>query len=155
VRAFFYDTWAFLALANTADDGHAIAVEADAHMERAGYAAVTSDYVVDETLTGLHAAAGAPVALAFADAIAARTAAGELTLTDVTAPRRERALTLFRRLAPDALRLSFTDCTSFALMHEFGITAAFTADPHFHRAGRGVCPLIIRRAGQHTFQPPG
>jgi hypothetical protein len=33
-------------------------------------------------------------------------------------------------------------------MHELGIVNAFTADRHFYRAGRGVRPLVERKAGR-------
>jgi hypothetical protein len=146
-RAFFYDTWAFLALANRRDPHHALAVEVDEWLEAAGYAASTSDYVLDETLTGLQAAAGALVAIRFLDLVEGRIAGGELMLLDVNRLRRERALALFRRIAPEEPRLSFTDCTSFAVMQELGISRAFTADRHFHRAGREIRPLLTWDAG--------
>ncbi len=67
MRYFFYDTWAFLALTNSADPNHELAAHADRSLESMGYIGATSDYVLDETLTGLHAAAGSRVALTFAD----------------------------------------------------------------------------------------
>src|SRR5882672_8853032 len=110
--------------------------ECDRALEREGYVAVTSDYVFDETLTCLHASAGARVAMIFADLLLARVDAWEVLLTDVTPSRRTLALATFRKLAPAEPRLSFTDCTSFVVMRELGIDIAFTADGHFRRAGR-------------------
>jgi hypothetical protein len=153
-RGFFYDTWAFVALANTADPHHALAAEVDGWLEHAGYVAVTSDYVFDETMTGLHLAGGSRVALRFADLLLARIAAEELMLLEVTAARWEKALEVFRRLSPEVPRLSFTDCTSFALMQELDLRLAFTADRHFHRAGRGIRPLLEERGRRVVFQRP-
>ena len=154
MRAFFYDTWAFVALANAADPQHALGAQCDEELERRGFAPVTSDYVLDETLTCLHAAAGAKVALAFLDLLTSRVDAEELLLFEITRPRRDTALRLFRRLAPTEPRLSFTDCTSFQLMHELGIQLAFTADRHFHRAGRGVRPLLDWRGKRLELRLP-
>jgi predicted nucleic acid-binding protein len=154
LRAFFYDTWAFLALANAADPWHASSVEADRKLEARGLAGVTSDYILDETVTSLHVAAGYSVAVRFLDLIEARIQGKDILLAEVGAPRRERALALFRRLGRNSPRLSFTDCTSFAIMHELGIRSAFTADTDFHRAGGGVRPLFVRRGGMLQLELP-
>ena len=153
MRAFFYDTWAFLGLANSGDPRHDLCVQADESLEAAGYAAVTSDYVLDETLTGLHAAAGARVALAFADGLLARIDGGDVLLVEITGDLCGKALALFRRLAPDAPRLSFTDCTSFVAMRQLDIAVAFTADRHFHRAGGRIRPLIEEQRGALRMRP--
>lgn len=155
MRAFFYDTWAFVALSNARDPAHAVSRRADEALERGRYVASTSDYVLDETVTTLHAAAGARVALAFADLVSARVEARDLLLFDITARRRHEALRLFRKLAPQTPRLSFTDCTTFAVMGEAGIRLAFTADRHFHRAGRGIRPLVERRGSELALILPG
>ena len=148
MRAFFYDTWAFVALADAKDPHHALAHEADLFLEKEGYVAVTSDYVVDETLTLLNAAGGAKVAVAFADGLFDRVQAQELLLAEVSRARREEAWALFKKLAPAERRLSFTDCTSFAIMRELACGLAFTADRHFHRAGKGIRPLFERKEGK-------
>jgi predicted nucleic acid-binding protein len=154
VRAWFYDTWGFLALANARDEDHAAAADADRWREDHAILVVTTDYVLDETLTALHALAGAEVAIRFLDLLEARVAAETVMLAQVTMERRERALATFRRLAPDVPRLSLTDCTSFVLMEELELDSAFTADRHFHRAGTEIRPLFTVRRGRLLFSPP-
>jgi predicted nucleic acid-binding protein len=155
LRAWFYDTWGFLALANAADPDHAAAADADRRRGAERLTVVTTDYVLDETLTALHASAGPAVALRFLDLFEARVAAENLMLVDVHALRREAALAIFRRLAPKAPRLSFTDCTSFAVMAELGLSEAFTADRHFRLPGGGIHPLFEIRRGRAVWSAGG
>lgn len=119
-----------------------------------GYVGATSDYVLDETLTGLHAAAGSRVALTFADSLLARVEAEYVLLVEVNAFRRDKALELFRRLSSSIPRLSFTDCTSFAVMRELDVSLAFTADKHFRMAGSGIRPLLVQELGQLVLRLP-
>ena len=153
-RAFFYDTWAFVALSNTGDPDHAAAESLDRELESKGYAATTSDYVLDETLTMLHLVAGPRVSLAFLKLFESRLAGEDLMLLEVNSERRSRAIDLFQRLAPKVPRISFTDCTSLSLMQELGIGLAFTADAHFRAAGRGIRPLFARKGKQLLPQLP-
>ncbi len=154
MRAWFYDTWGFLALANRRDDDHEPAAQADRWRQDHGVVVVTSDYVLDETLTSIHATAGAGIALRFLDLLEARIAARRVLLVEITSVRREAALVRFRRLAPDVPRLSFTDCSSFAVMEELGIEVAFTADRHFLRAGGTIHPLFEVDGGRASWSPP-
>lgn len=143
--AFFYDTWALVALADRRDAAHAVAVRIDEELERQQYTAVTTDYVLDEAVTLIHSAAGAKASLAFLEVIEARAVSQELMVSPVGQTRRARAVEVFCRLAPEERRLSFTDATSFAVMAELGIELVFTADRHFHRAGSGIRPLVEHR----------
>jgi predicted nucleic acid-binding protein len=143
--AFFYDSWGFAVLCNASDPDHAAVSSADRQLEEMGYVATTSDYVFDETLMLLHAAAGPHVALTFLELTEARIAGEDLMLLEVNAERRRRASRLFRRLAPRAPKLSFTDCTSLCLMKELGIRLAFSADPQFAAAGGAIRPLFERK----------
>jgi predicted nucleic acid-binding protein len=154
VRACFIDTWAYLALANRRDAGHAIALEVDAFLEDRGWVAVTSDWILDETLTQLHALAGSAVALRFIADLDAQLAAKRLQLLNVSTPRFDATMRLFRSLAPKVPRLSLTDCSTFALMHELDIRWAFTADRHFFAAGPKVGPLVTLVNGAFTFRAP-
>jgi predicted nucleic acid-binding protein len=153
MRAWFYDTWGFLALANAGDADHGIAADADRWRMDQAILVVTSEYILDETLTALHAAAGAKVAVRFLDLLESRIAAGTVMLLEITSERRDRALQAFRRLAPDVPRLSLTDCSSFVVMEELGLTTAFTADRHFHRPGAGIRPLFLLRRGKLVWSP--
>jgi predicted nucleic acid-binding protein len=144
VRALFYDTWGFVALANARDPSHDVAADADRACEEHGWVTVTSDYVIDETLTLVHTTAGASAAVLVLDALLTQMEGEPLMLVDVTRARRERAYELFRKLAPDTPRLSFTDCTSFVIMQELEIDVAFTADSHYHRPGGSIRPLFER-----------
>lgn len=150
MHAFFYDTWAFTALLNKSDAAHPVASDLDRELEQLGYAAVTSDYVIDETVTLLQSGAGSRAAVAFLDLIAAREAGRDLLVVEVSTLRRDGAARVFRKLAVEEPRLSFTDASSFAIMIELGIELAFTADRHFHRAGHGIRPLVARRS--RSFQ---
>jgi len=155
MRAWFYDTWGFLALADRRDQDHEAAAQADLWRQERGIIVVTTDYVMDETLTTLHAAAGAAVALEFADLLGARVAAERVVLAEVHGDRRERALAWFRRLAPANPRLSFTDCTSFAVMEELRLEIAFTLDRHLRRPGGRIRPLFHREGTRARWTPPG
>ncbi len=149
----FFDTWAYVALANPRDAGHDAAVEASEWIEATDGISVTSDYVLDETLTGLHARAGAGPTLAFLADLEAQVAGGQLILLSVDPARRRRALDWFRRLAKDTPKLSFTDCTSFALMDELKISAAFTPDGQFSKV-KGVHRLIAQVKDRLVFRAP-
>ena len=149
-QAFFYDTWALVALADRRDPAHPVAARIDEELERRGYSAVTTDYVLDEAVTFIHSAVGAKGSLPFLELCHARTLGQELLLVTVGESRRTRATQLFRKLAAEERRLSFTDATSFAVMAELGIELAFTADRHFHRAGSGIRPLVEHRGGRYV-----
>jgi predicted nucleic acid-binding protein len=151
MRAFFYDTWAFVALADERDAGHDVAAQLDLDLELKGYAPVTTDYILDETVTHLSRDATPRVAIAFLDRLLARVDARELALLEINAERRTKACTVFKRLSPSTRQLSFTDTTSFVVMHELSITHAFTVDRHFHRAGRGVHPLVEKRPSGYAI----
>jgi predicted nucleic acid-binding protein len=150
MRAFFYDTWALVALANRRDEGHGLAAALDERLEKQGFAAVTTDYVLEEAVTLLHSLAGARVSVPFLEIMETRALGKDLLVAMIADARRTRATEVFRRIAPEERRLSFTDATSFAVMQELGIELAFTADRHFHRAGSGIRPLVEARRGRYV-----
>ena len=92
--------------------------------------AITSDYVLDETLTLLRSRRGLPDAITFVDKI---KKSKSVRVFWVNEDLFDKALCIFRKRS-DAM-WSFTDCTSFALMSELSITEAFTFDGHFEQVG--------------------
>ena len=129
----FVDTGAWFALIVPTDPDHqAAAAWFGANREPV----LTSDYVVDETLTllrarGEHCRAVAMGRLFFAGKIGR---VHHLSEADV-----REAWRVFERFSDKGW--SFTDCTSKHLMEQFGITRAFAFDGHFRQFGSvSVCP---------------
>ncbi len=156
VRGVFWDTWAFTAMASRDDRHHAEAVGAADWLRAHGYQQVTTDYVLDESLTLVRSSVGLGGAVSVAESVAARVATGQATIERVDEMRWNRAYERFKKLDGELPRLSFTDCTSFVVMEELGVEHAFTADRHFGMAGRRIRPLFIRgRRGElHLQRPP-
>lgn len=123
----FADTYYFLALLSSQDAGHAAAVDFNRGFRGL---IVTSDWIVLEV----------------ADAFASRKKRGNVgRLSSVI--QRSNAYNVVRANSFDferGLRLyqerpdqdwSLTDCLSFIIMQELGITDAITTDRHFAQAG--------------------
>jgi uncharacterized protein len=132
----FIDTWAWLVLASDHDPAFSAvsSLRADA-AGRAG-AWVTTDYVLDETLTRLFAGAPFLKSRRFAEAIFQASEAGLVVIERVTPERFQTAWELRLRYR-DKPRISFTDLTSFVVMKEMGLTSVISGDAHFEHAGLG------------------
>jgi len=139
MNAIFLDTWAFQALADRRDSANRIARERVRQAMRLRLKLMTSSYVIDEALTQLRARAGYGVALEFGKGIQRADADGiiEIVAIDTSEHRLlDAAWRYFKRF--DKLDdLSFTDCTSFAVMKRYGIIYALAEDENFERAGLG------------------
>ena len=129
------DTAGWLACADAADpDFEAACAARDDWLEHEGLL-ITSDYIINETLTllrlrlGLHAAEQW-----WHDIAASRRVLREL----IHEERAERARGIFFRFRDKDF--SFTDCTSFALMRELRIREALSTDKHFRQAGFRTFP---------------
>jgi uncharacterized protein len=124
------DAAGFLPLWDAADDQHVRAVRLQAELAAEGRRFITTDYIVDETVTLLlvrhsHTAA--------ADFLQTVTTSERLQLQWVSPDRFHAAAAFFARHHDKDW--SFTDCVSFTLMHELSIRDAFTTDRHFRQAG--------------------
>jgi uncharacterized protein len=96
---------------------------------------ITTDYVLDETLTLLRSRRGLKSAEGFIDKI---RRSKSVRVFWVDEGLFEKALELFK--ASEGKSWSFTDCTSFSLMQELSISDAFTFDKHFREAGLQAVP---------------
>lgn len=124
------DTAGFLALWDAGDEHHPAAVRLQQELHRRGRRFLTTDYIVDETLTLLRLRHSHAAAVDFLDTVE-RSEAVRLEWTG--AERFQSAGGLFRKHVDK--KWSFTDCISFALMRELRIREAFTTDHHFEQAG--------------------
>ncbi len=130
--AIFIDTSAFLAISSEKDKYHREAVEfLHSIMDGKRFTRIiTSDYVIDETVTRIRFAVGHEVALGWIKNIRASTA---LEVIRVDEEIFDRGIELFEKYSDKSL--SFTDCTSFALMEKKKIVHSFTFDGDFEKAG--------------------
>jgi uncharacterized protein len=132
----FIDTWGWLALANDQDPAYGkVAPLRQQYLQR-GSAWVTTDYVLDETITRLFAARPFAQAEAFCNGVLAAQHAGSLALEPITSERFQSAYRLRLRYR-DKPRISFTDLTSIAVMRELGIRHVLTGDAHFTQVHLG------------------
>ena len=126
----FIDTGAFLARYLPSDQHHKAAVALWDKIRTTRESCVTSNFVLDETLT-LLARRASYIFAAEKARIFYTSGALEILRPDLEVEL--AALNWFQKFADQAV--SFTDCTSFALMREAGVHTAFSFDAHFERAG--------------------
>lgn len=140
MKGLFVDTAGWMACADTADPAHLAAREARDAALRRGVLLVTTDYVMDETLTLIRLR----VSLAAAEAWWKQVESSSRVRWEWIDPSRaEKARhAFFRHRDKD---WSFTDCTSLVVMHELRLRQALTTDAHFAQMGFQVLPGSVRR----------
>ena len=131
------DTAGWVASVN-ADDLHYAGVTRSLNtwLEQGGLL-VTTDYVMDETLTHLRNRFGLEVAQAWWEQI---ERSPRLRWEWVGMARAEKAREMFFHHRDKDY--SFTDCTSFVVMKELRLKQALTTDRHFRQAGFQVAPTM-------------
>lgn len=130
MKLLFVDTAGWVACADASDPAHAKSMEARDGWLESGGGLVTTDYVVDETLTVVRRRLGLGAAEAWWRQIdASRRLRWEL----VDPGRADKARRWFFGYRDKAF--SFTDCTSFVVMKDLRIREVLTTDRHFAQAG--------------------
>lgn len=122
----FADSYYFLALLNPKDAGHDEAVK----VGKLSSGLVTTQWVLAEVGDALAAPNDRHRFTALLDQLKADPSA---TIIPASESDFERGVDLFRQ-RPDK-HWTLTDCLSFVVMQELGITQALTADRHFRQAG--------------------
>ena len=135
MKAIFVDTAGWMACADSADPAHGRARAARDAALTAGQLLVTTDYVIDETLTLIRVRLSLAAAETWWDQVEGSSRVRHETI-DALRAERARAV-FFRHRDKD---YSFTDCTSFVVMRELKVREALTTDRHFRQMGFDVLP---------------
>src|SRR5205807_1655802 len=122
----FVDTAGWMALADSSDPVHIRARTFRDEWLREGGRFVSTDFVVDETLTLIRMRLGIDAAERWWELV---DSSRRINWERIDEARCEKArLWFFRWRDKD---FSFTDCSSFVVMKERGIRKALTSDRHF------------------------
>lgn len=131
----FVDTAGWIACADRSDPAYDSCRAARDRAMHAGLMLVTTDFVVDETLTLMRVRLGLQVAEGWWRQV---DGSSRVRWERISQERFDRALQLFFRHRDKGY--SFTNCTSFAVMRELKLTGALTTDKHFKQMGFQVEP---------------
>ena len=126
----FVDTSAWLALNDRNDQYHKKAVVKSTKIKKERIGLITSEYIVDESITLIRYRISHKASVIFGDSLFNSNIA---KIADVTKNDLQRAWEMFRKF--EDKELSFTDCTSFVLMKSLRLQEAFTFDSHFKQVG--------------------
>ena len=128
----FWDTAAFVALANRDDELHAAAIAVSQELARANARILTTDAVLTEVANTFCKTALRPMAHQVIAAFQASVRLRVAQLVHVDAGLWQRGWQFFLD-RPDK-DWSLTDCISFLVMQDRKVRRAFTSDRHFEQA---------------------
>jgi predicted nucleic acid-binding protein len=128
----FVDTWGWMTLAEPLNRKHAAARQCYENYSRVGRV-VTSNYVLDESLTLIFRRLRFDAAYNFSKAVLESSFVAVETVTEA----RFRSAFELRRRFSDKPNISFTDLTSMVIMTELRVADILTADAHFAHVGLG------------------
>jgi uncharacterized protein len=122
----FADTYYYFALINPGDVGHAKAI---AFASSANHHMVVTEWIITELADGMCSVVNRPLFTRLLSIIKGPTT----TIIPFETALMNRGLSLY--LSRPDKEWSLTDCISFVVMQDRGITDALTADHHFEQAG--------------------
>lgn len=139
----FCDTSAWIALSDPRERWHADLLDFSRRITAGEFGRVlTSDYVLDETYTILRLQLGLEAVRRLREQL---RKSPNYEVVRVSDDHFDRAVDLV--LSQKDHRWSLTDCTSFLIMRDLGITAALTLDRNFSQAGLRRLPELSRLKG--------
>lgn len=125
----FIDSNIFIALLDESDSTHDKASKLVAELGTRAFNPVTSNFVVNETITVVSQRIGKSNAVRFADYLYF----GDHNIKVITVDRdvEERALEVLKRTK--SKNISFCDCTIYAIMNRYGMSALASFDKHMQK----------------------
>lgn len=129
----FIDTSWFKAFADPEDDFHQLAKNQFSKMQVSKTKLITTNYILDESFTLIRVRIDLKSAMDFRQMLASMS--DMLKIIRILSQDDAKSWDWFPK---NWSKLSFTDCTSFAVMHRLGLKDVATFDDHFSRAGFNV-----------------
>lgn len=126
----FLDTAFLYARINTRDQWHAAALLWEQKIAAEKRRLMTTEFILLETADGLADVATRPITVQLIEALQ-MSSSTEIILA--FSHLLQRGLELYRRRQDKNWGL--TDCISFVVMNDYGLTEALTSDAHFQQAG--------------------
>ena len=131
----FIDTSAFIALTDSSDKNHVAASNYLKKLISKHIPLLTSNFVVDESITRIKRALGIEPAIIFRNSL---KSSSQLEIIYIDDKIEDLAWEIMQKYKDQ--KFSYTDCTSFALMRMRKTGIAFTFDKHFKIAGFEIVP---------------
>lgn len=130
MTAVFADSWAWIVLFNRQDQYHKEALQVWQDLLREKRSIITSEFVWIETLNAMSLPGMRGAAIRGMDRVRGSEA---VKTVGMDAAHLQRGLDLYRARTDKGW--SLTDCISFVIMEEQGLSEAFTGDRHFEQCG--------------------
>jgi predicted nucleic acid-binding protein len=130
----FVDTGAWVALEDKRDSQHAAAIKLKQDLLLTQTRLITSNFILDETLTLLLLDVGYMHTVRFKRLLDGLIRNNAVALFHITPDLETEAWGVFVRFNRDK-RWSFTDCTSKVLLERLGVIEVFSFDHHFEQMG--------------------
>ena len=132
-RTIFWDASAFIALGNSRDGLHQSAIDVSQQLAEEKARIVTTSAILTEVANGLSRIGWRSMAERLIEAMISSTEMGVAEIIHIEQKHWFQGWQLYKG-RPDK-EWGLTDCISFTIMEEKGITESFTADHHFEQAG--------------------
>lgn len=132
-NSIFIDSSYFKALIDIRDDFSNQAIKIWENIRQNKIPLFTSDFILDETFTLVRVKCRLSAAIELRERIMAGS--GRIKIVRVSMNDESEAWNWFTH---EWKNLSFTDCTSFAVMKRLGITQVAAFDEHFGKAGFNI-----------------
>lgn len=129
MRRVFFDTSAYVALADISDQFHADATRLAEQIIATRLPRVTTNYVLAEAYTRIRRKLGHAPAVQFSEGIRRDVTAGNLNIIYADTALDEAAWEIFKKYADQDF--SFVDCTSFAWLRQHPECEVFAFDDDF------------------------